>query len=148
MTGQIATFTVVAGGSPNLSYQWYFNTNTPLADATNSSFTLLNVQAANGGFYSVVITNAAGSTSSDYATLNVSTGSSSRPQVSDLVFSNGTFSLTVNGDSGSDYVIQTSTNLIDWTDVFTNHLPALPFIWTDSAARNFTRRFYRIQQGQ
>lgn len=42
---QSATFTVVAGGSADLSYQWYFNTNTPVPNATNSSLTLLNVQA-------------------------------------------------------------------------------------------------------
>ena len=43
-TGQSAAFTVVAGGSANLFYQWYFNTNTPLPGATNSTLIINNVQ--------------------------------------------------------------------------------------------------------
>jgi hypothetical protein len=34
------TFTVVATGDAPLRYQWYFNTNTVLANATNASFTI------------------------------------------------------------------------------------------------------------
>ena len=34
-TGQAATFSVFAGGSATLNYQWYFNTNTPVPNATN-----------------------------------------------------------------------------------------------------------------
>ena len=69
--GQSATFTVVAGGSAPLSYQWYFNTNTPIANATNAFLTLANVQATNAGTYSVIVTNAAGSTISSNALLSV-----------------------------------------------------------------------------
>ncbi len=67
--GDAATFVVVAGGSAPLSYQWYFNTNTPIANATNSFLMLVNVQTTNAGSYSVVISNTAGSTSSTNATL-------------------------------------------------------------------------------
>ncbi len=49
-----ATFTVVAGGSAPLSYQWYFNTSAPIAGATNFQFTLTNIQATNAGVYSVI----------------------------------------------------------------------------------------------
>jgi hypothetical protein len=144
-TNQNATFTVVAGGSANLNYQWYFNTNTPVPNATNSSLTLLNVQATNGGFYSVTVTNTAGSTASTNAFLTVSSGADARPQMSGFVFINGTFSLTINGDSGRDYIVQASTNLIIWDNIFTNHSPAPPFVWSDAAASNFNRRFYRVQ---
>jgi pectate lyase len=65
------TFTVVAGGSMPLAYQWYFNTNTPIANATNLALTLLNVQATNAGAYSVIVTNTAGSTNSTNAVLVV-----------------------------------------------------------------------------
>ena len=69
------------------------------------------------------------------------------PQVSGIVYRNGIFSLTVNGDSGHDYIIQASTNLTDWTGIFTNFMPPLPFIWNDSGASNYSQRFYRIQLG-
>ena len=65
------TFAVVAGGSAPLSYQWYFNTNTPVANATNSLLTLTNVQATNAGIYSVIVSNSVGSTNSSGATLTV-----------------------------------------------------------------------------
>ena len=62
--GLDATFTVGAGGTPPLSYQWQFN-GTNIEGATASSFTLTNVQEANLGTYSVTITNTVGT--NDYA---------------------------------------------------------------------------------
>jgi hypothetical protein len=57
-----ATFDVVAGGTPNLHYQWRFGPqNAPIPGATSASFTLDSVQATNAGLYSVQITNAFGS---------------------------------------------------------------------------------------
>jgi len=82
-----------------------------------------------------------------YALLAVSSGAPSRPQLSGFTFSNGTFSLTISGDTGPDYVVQASTNLRDWTSIFTNHSPIPPFVWMDLVASNFSQRFYRIQPG-
>ncbi len=67
--GQTVTFTVVAGGSAPIGYQWYFNTNTPIANATSSSLTLTNIQAGNVGAYSVVVTNSVGTATSAQANL-------------------------------------------------------------------------------
>lgn len=144
VTGQSATFAVVAGGSANLNYQWYFNTNTPLAGATNSTFTINSVQATNAGVYSVVVTNIAGSAASTNAILAAS-GAFTPPQLSAFTFNNGTFNVTINGNSGPDYIVQASTNLMVWENIFTNHSPAPPFVWSDPAAGNFNRRFYRVQ---
>jgi hypothetical protein len=131
--GQSATFAVVAGGSANLNYQWYFNTNTPLSGATNSTFTINSVQTTNSGVYSVIVTNVAGSIVSSNAILNAS-GVFVAPQLSDFTFSNGIFSMTINGDSGPDYIVQASTNLLIWEDIFTNYSPTPPFVWSDDAA--------------
>src|SRR6185503_13892802 len=35
--GQTAAFTVLATGTPSLTYQWYFNTNTVITNATDST---------------------------------------------------------------------------------------------------------------
>ena len=67
-----AGFSVVASGTAPLKYQWYFNTNTPLANATNNSFTLPTAQFTNAGGYSVIVTNDYGSATSSIATLTVS----------------------------------------------------------------------------
>ena len=68
--GTNVTFTVVATGTPPLNYQWYFGANT-LTNATNASLVLTNIQTTNGGNYSVVVTNVAGSASSSNAFLTV-----------------------------------------------------------------------------
>jgi len=63
---------VVANGSLPLIYQWFFNTNTLVAVITNSgNLPLTNVTAANGGYYRVVVTNAAGSATSSDALLTI-----------------------------------------------------------------------------
>ncbi len=71
------TFTVLASGSQPLSYQWQFNTvsnlitATNIAGATNASYTLSYPPISASGWYNVVITNIAGSTSSVPAQLTV-----------------------------------------------------------------------------
>ena len=54
--GNPATFSVVATGSAPLFYQWYFG-STPLAGATQSSFTTNNVSYASAGNYKLVVSN-------------------------------------------------------------------------------------------
>jgi hypothetical protein len=136
---------VVAGGSAPFGYQWYFNTNSVIPNATNAFLTLASIQATNAGAYSVVVTNVAGSTTSPNAFLTLSSSALSQPQLSGSVYNAGTFSLTVSGDAGPDYIVQASTNLTDWTSIFTNHSPTPPFVWTDTGASNFSQQFYRIQ---
>jgi Leucine-rich repeat (LRR) protein len=61
--GNNVTFNVVASGAGPLSYQWQFNSSAILL-ATNASLTLTNVQPANAGNYTVVVSNVAGSVTS------------------------------------------------------------------------------------
>jgi hypothetical protein len=69
--GQPTEFIVTATGTPQLRYQWYFNTNTPLPSATNATLALSNVQSNVAGGYSVIVTNHYGSQTSLIATLTV-----------------------------------------------------------------------------
>jgi glucose/arabinose dehydrogenase len=69
--GQPATFTVTASGAAPLSYQWQRNT-APIAGATASSYTLASTVAAdNGAQFRCVVTNTAGSATSNSAVLTV-----------------------------------------------------------------------------
>ena len=70
VAGSNATFSVTATGTPPPAYQWLFS-GTNLAGATGTSLTLTDVQSAQAGRYAVVLTNTAGSLTSDVATLTV-----------------------------------------------------------------------------
>ncbi len=140
-----ANFIVVASGSAPLGYRWFFNTNNFISGATNSTLTLANVQSTNAGSYSVVITNSAGVVTSSVAVLTVSSGVVLPPQVSSVIFNAGVFGFSVTGSAGQTYLVQASTNLIDWATLFTTNPATLPFVWSDAAAGNFPKRFYRIQ---
>jgi hypothetical protein len=78
---------------------------------------------------------------------NVTVAPVAKPQLSSYTYQNSSFQLQVNGDAGPDYIVQASTNLADaggWFSIFTNHSPALPFVWSDNVASNYLTRFYRI----
>ena len=68
--GQPASFSVSATGTPPLSYQWQKN-NVNIPGATASTYTLSAVQSSDAGNYRVVVTNSAGSVTSQAATLTV-----------------------------------------------------------------------------
>ena len=61
-------------------------------------------------------------------------------------FTNSTFQMVFTGSPGSNYVLQASTNLFDWTPINTNTAPSSLFNLADPNAMNFPRRFYRVQQ--
>ena len=70
----------------------------------------------------------------------------SLPGIGNISLASGQLAFKVNGQSGPDYAIETSTNLTQWSNVFTTNSPVLPFIWTD-AAPNSPLRFYRVKIG-
>jgi hypothetical protein len=59
--GLSATLTANLTGTAPLSYQWYFGSS-KVVGATSSAFTITNVQPSTQGNYSIVVTNAGGST--------------------------------------------------------------------------------------
>ena len=70
---QPTTFNVVAIGSEPLSYQWYYNTNSLLTNATSSTLTISNVQPSDAGIYSVIVSNPISTATSSNAILTVNT---------------------------------------------------------------------------
>ena len=68
--GSNATFTVSATGTAPLSYQWLFN-GTNIFGAMQTNYSRTNVQAADTGNYSVIVTNSAGSVTSSVAGLTL-----------------------------------------------------------------------------
>ena len=70
--GSNATFTVTAGGTAPLAYQWRFG-GTDLPGATTNFYAVNNAQPTNAGNYSVVVTNIVGSVTSSVAVLSLIT---------------------------------------------------------------------------
>ncbi len=74
---------------------------------------------------------------------------STPPNVSAVVVNNnGTFQFTVSGQSGLEYIVEASTNLINWVPVYTNPPPYVsPFTFIDSSALTYPDRYYRVVTG-
>jgi hypothetical protein len=75
--GETAAFSVGATGN-NLSYQWRRN-GVPLAGATHATLLLPAASANNAGFYTVDVSNASGSVTSDSVTLALSANPAAPP---------------------------------------------------------------------
>jgi hypothetical protein len=70
VAGSSASFSVGVSGSHPLSYQWHYG-GSDIVGATSGTLTLVGVQAADAGNYSVTVTNAVGSATSSNAVLTV-----------------------------------------------------------------------------
>jgi hypothetical protein len=76
IVGRTATFTVTASGTAPLMYQWQKG-GVPISGATSSTYTTPPAQSTdNGSAFLVVVSNAAGSASSNPAILTVAAGTS------------------------------------------------------------------------
>lgn len=105
--GDSAVFSVIVTGSPPLYYQWFFNTNSPLGNATNSILTLNNVQLGDAGKYSVLVSNVAGSIMSDFANLTVDTNSPNFGMIGFVTLDGG----TTGGSGGATTTVSNATDL-------------------------------------
>ena len=107
--GAGTTFSVVAGGSPSLTYQWYRN-GTAVPGATSDRYTFGATTVSDAGTYYVIVSNAYGTTRSSSAILTVSptptAPSISVQPVSQTVTSglSVTFSVTTSGTGPFTYV--------------------------------------------
>lgn len=105
LAGSNVTFSVAAGGTPPLAYQWRKDAIIIL-DATNSSYTLSGVTTNAAGAFDVVVSNPYGSATSMVAVLAVVLPPSVVQQpVSQTVFvgSNATFTVLATGTAPLTY---------------------------------------------
>jgi len=144
VAGGGASFMVVAGSVPALSYQWKYNTNITVTGATSSTYSLSNIRASQTGYYSVVITNSAGSITSSPAALVVT--NPLVPPVSSTITAGGGFNFTFTPVPGLTNTILTNGSLVggNW-GVWTNlPPPANNNPVTISNTFNLPNLFYRL----
>lgn len=145
VAGGNATFTVLAGGTAPLAYQWFFHTNTALSKATNASLPLNAIRASQTGSYQVVITNGGGSITSTPASLVVT-----NPLPTTLTApanSGGVFQFTFIPVVGLTNSVQTNNILTGgaWTVLTNVPPPATASPITVSDLLDGSYRFYRVQ---
>ena len=149
-------FYVNVSGTAPITYQWLFD-GTAILGATNRILLFSSPQPTQWGYYSVIVSNASGSVTSQVAELKVFVaaphGFSSVQLESD-----GSMSLTFKGETTAlfapyydMYPLETSTNLVDWAPLVTlqrtnTALDVLSF--SDTNALLFNRRFYRTPTNQ
>ena len=140
IAGSTVTFSVTVTNLPpgTFYYLWRFNgTNT---SGDSNTLVLTNVSAASAGDYSVVIVcyDADSPMISSNAVLSVYP--SAVPAMSQISYSSANgLQFNVAGVPGFNYIIQTSTNLLDWVPLTTNNSP---FAFTDTNIY-CPQRFYR-----
>jgi len=151
--GVTTAFTVTAIGIMPLSYQWQVN-GTNLMDggqfdgALSNILTISDVQTANRGVYTVIVTNIAGSTISSNAVLMVGPLNFT----SLVAVGDGSFILSGGGGTNNGiYYVLATTNLAlpltNWTPVATDQFDSLGgFIFTNVPATNTPQLFYLLKQ--
>jgi hypothetical protein len=78
-------------------------------------------------------------------TFSVTVLEPAEPTLEDPVLTNGHFGFWIQGDVGPDYAVLASTNLLDWSPVFSSNAPGLPFFWSDGVIGSGPRQYYRVQ---
>lgn len=142
-TGTDITFTVQAGGTPTLNYQWRFH-GTILAGATGSSFTRTNAQGIHAGNYSVVVTNASGSVTSAVATLTLTPVVPLEFVLIEAVPESG-LRLGISGQPGFEVRLLSSTNLVDWSVLTNLPNPTGALLFTNPIPAAVPQQFYRAE---
>jgi len=142
--GSNVTFTVGAVGlgafTGPFTYQWTLN-GAPLAGETATNLAFASAQLTNSGSYACVVGSPLGSLNSSNALLTVFNPFTVTPPTFQP---GGLFQMTVAGDSGRAYRLESSTNLISWTPVVTNTVSGGSATFTDSGGGSQVLRFYRI----
>ena len=135
--GSNVTFSALAIGLPEPAYQWRFE-GEDISGATSATYTRHDVATNDSGAYTVVATNLSGSVTSAVAALFVH--ASGAATLSQFNYSGDLFTFHVYGVTNNPYVVQGSTNLIDWVDVETNYVS---FNYTNYVSTDVPYRFFR-----
>ena len=140
-----ASFSVSASGLPTPVYQWLFN-NSPITGATNFTLNVTNIQAGDAGNYSVIVTNIAGAVTSGNALLSIIPTQPAHFQLVSVT-SGPSFHLVASGQTNATYVLETSTNLIDWTALTNLVATNGTFEFDAFPITSDARRFFRARSG-
>ncbi|MGB7769060.1 MAG: beta-galactosidase GalA [Verrucomicrobiia bacterium] len=69
------------------------------------------------------------------------------PSVASVTINNGQLGFQVSGQTGPDYAVQASSDLMSWSTLLITNSPPMPFSWTDTNAGTLPAQFFRIKVG-
>ena len=128
----------------HLSDSWISN-YVDVLTGTVTTLIIKNASAGNNGTYSMTVTNAVGSvTTSNVSVVVIGTVTPITLNVVSNSLANG-FGLQLSGPQGSNFVIEASSDLNNWSPIYTNKAPQGTISYTDTAATNYPSRFYRAR---
>lgn len=147
--GGTVQFSVTATGTAPLDYQWKRNGTVLTEDAgrysgtTTAQLTITGLESGDAGDFTVTVQNAAGSVTSEVATLKL--GTAGAPTLSQPALkSDGTFHFFVAGDAGQTCEIQYAADPVGpWTKLTDVTLGSNPTEVQDSDTATHEVRFYR-----
>jgi GH25 family lysozyme M1 (1,4-beta-N-acetylmuramidase) len=137
--GGNASLAFTATGSQPLSFYWTHD-GVLMDGQTADHLDLTNVQLGDAGNYVGYVYNAAGTNSTSPALLTVV---QMQAQAATMA-SDGSFQFTINGAPNPNYLVEGSSNLVDWITlaVLTNDTGTVQF--TDTTSTNSPQYFYRV----
>lgn len=159
-----AFFYVECDGLQPRSYQWFFN-GTNLPGQTYPILSLTNITATNVGCYYVFVSNTSGSIMSAPAMLAIS-ASNIPPILKPVSVSSNLLTFSLTGELGRYYIIQSSSNLVDWvpensfaadppiaitpeplilSSIFTTNSPSLVTVTNNSASKYYRVYIYKTE---
>jgi len=151
-TSQMLAFSInlLQPATHALNIQWRTN-NIAVSGATNPVFNLSPSQIGNGtNKIEADVWDATDMVRTDVKNLlkqtNIWTLNLSVMQIGSIQWqTNGSFSFQVTGTAANGVVIQTSTNLLQWTAVQTNFFSNGNLFYTNSGASAYPQRFFRVK---
>ena len=142
--GGTINLSVIASGSPTLSYQW-FKGSTLIAGATSASLAISPATAGDAGSYTVKVSNGAGSVTSSAAVVQLL----GAPTITAILYYGTAAEVQFNSSTGVLYTLESKNSLSDttWTPVpGAEHVPGVGGAMSvyDINASTPTR-FYRLR---
>jgi hypothetical protein len=152
VVGQNVFLQILTSGTMTATFEWKFNAM-DIPSATNSILSLTNVTTDQAGTYSVLVSDDTGvitnliiilavypTSAATLTSATLASATSASATLPPAMFGGGQFSFNVSGVPGFVYIVQSSTNLVDWESMQTN--PA-PFDFADADVNLYSQRFYR-----
>lgn len=131
----------LAASGGTLPYTWVITWEALPNGLSLSGAGLVGGVPTTAGTFSFIVkvTDSANGSASQLFTIDITHNT---PEISVESDASGSLQLLVIGDSGANYQIDSSTNLVDWTQAFTTNAAVTPFRWSDTTTNTAT--FYRV----